>query len=114
GADCGGGGGARLRAAPPLSLDEKTRAGVIGACGGLAAGAVLTTAHEPVVGSVGLPFVLAEVTPAAIASCRSDVAATAEAARRFAFKTGRFSIHVYARTPGRPDGAGLRARMFSP
>jgi len=106
--------GATLTAPQPLSLDQKIPAAVIAACVGLDAGAVLTTAHEPVVGSVGLPFVLAEVTPAAIASCRSDVAATADAARRFAFKTGRFSIHVYARTPGRPDGADLRARMFSP
>ena len=44
----------------------------------------------------------------------AEHAATARAAQRFAFRTGRFSLHIYARTPGRPDGADLRARMFSP
>jgi len=44
----------------------------------------------------------------------SDPAASADAARRFPFKTGRFSVHIYARTPDRRDGADLRARMFSP
>src|SRR5262249_35236289 len=81
---------------------------------GPAAGPAPPPARGRVVGWVALPFAPAGGPPAAIASCRSDVAATAEAARRFAFKTGRFSIHVYARTPGRPDGADLRARMFSP
>ena len=37
---------------------------------------------------------------------------SADAARRFPFKTGRFSVHIYARTPDRRDGADLRARMF--
>jgi trans-2,3-dihydro-3-hydroxyanthranilate isomerase len=83
-------------------------------CVGLDAAAVLTSRHEPVVASVGLPFLIAEVTPEAIGQARADVAAAADAARRFPFKTGRFSIHIYARTPDRRDGADLRARMFSP
>lgn len=40
--------------------------------------------------------------------------ATAHAACRFPFRTGRFSIHIYARTPGRSASADLRPRMFSP
>ena len=75
---------------------------------------MLTSRHEPVVASVGLPFLIAEVTPEAIGQARADVAAAADAARRFPFKMGRFSIHIYARTPDRRDGADLRARMFSP
>ena len=106
--------GAILTAPQPLSLEQKIPAAVVAECVGLDAGAVLTTHHEPVVASVGLPFVLAEVAPEAIGSARSDVAATARAAQRFAFRTGRFSLHIYARTPGQPDGAHLRARMFSP
>ncbi len=106
--------GATLTAPQPLGLDRKIPAAVIAACVGLDADAVLTTTHEPVVASVGLPFVVAEISPAAIASAGSDVAATADAAKRFPFKSGRFSIFVYARTPSRPDGADLRARMFSP
>ena len=66
------------------------------------------------VASVGLPFVLAEVVPEAIGSARPDAGATADAARRFPLKSGRFSIHVYAHSQGRSHGADLRARMFSP
>ena len=106
--------GATLTAPQPLSLEQTIPAAVIARCVGLEAAAVITSAHEPVVASVGLPFVLAEVTPEAIGRARSDVAATGEAARTHPFTSGRFSIHIYARTPGRPDGADLRARMFSP
>lgn len=106
--------GAILTAPQPLSLDRSIPAAVVAECVGLDAAAVLTSRHEPVVASVGLPFLLTEVTPEAIPAARSDARATALAARRFPFKTGRFSIHVYARTPGRADGADLRARMFSP
>jgi trans-2,3-dihydro-3-hydroxyanthranilate isomerase len=106
--------GAILTAPQPLSLDRSIPAAVVAGCVGLDASAVLTSRHEPVVASVGLPFLLAEVAPEAIGRARPDVAATADAARRFPFKTGRFSIHIYARTPGRGDGADLRARMFSP
>ena len=106
--------GATLTAPQPLSLEHTVPAAVIARCVGLDAAAVLTRAHEPVVASVGLPFVLAEVAPEAIGRARSDAGATAAAASAYAFKSGRFSIHIYARTPGRPDGADLRARMFSP
>ncbi len=83
-------------------------------CVGLDVSAVLTARHAPVVASVGLPFLIAEVSPEAIGRARPEVAAFADAARRFPFATGRFPIHIYARTPDRRDGADLRARMFSP
>jgi trans-2,3-dihydro-3-hydroxyanthranilate isomerase len=106
--------GATLTAPQPLTLDQKIPPAVVARCVGLDAAAVLTAHHEPVVASVGLPFLLAEVSPEAIGHARPDAAASADAARRFPFKAGRFSIHIYARTPDRRDGADLRARMFSP
>lgn len=106
--------GATLTTPQPLTLDQKIPAAVVAACVGLDGAAVLTSRHEPVVASVGLPFLIAEVDPEAIGQARPDVAAFADAARRFPFATGRFAIHIYARTPGRRDGADLRARMFSP
>ncbi|HWP74962.1 MAG TPA: PhzF family phenazine biosynthesis protein [Methylomirabilota bacterium] len=106
--------GATLTAPQPLALDQTIPAAVIAECVGLEAAAVLTGSHEPVVASVGLPFVLAEVAADAIGRAVSDAVATASAARRYAFRSGRFSVHIYARTPGRADGADLRARMFSP
>lgn len=51
--------------------------------------------------------------PALEASPRA-AGATAHAARRSPFRTGCFSIHIYARTPGRSASADLRPRMFSP
>jgi len=106
--------GATLTAPQPLTLDQQIPPAVVARCVGLDASAVLTARHEPVVGSVGLPFLIAEVSPEAIGRARPEVAAFADAARRFPFNAGRFSIHIYARTPDRRDGADLRARMFSP
>lgn len=106
--------GAILTAPQPLSLDRTIPREVVAACVGLDVSEVLTSHHEPVVASVGLPFVLAEVVPEAIGSARPDAGATADAARRFPLKSGRFSIHVYAHSQGRSHGADLRARMFSP
>lgn len=106
--------GATLTAPQPLTLDQQIPPAVVARCVGLDPSVVLTARHEPVVASVGLPFLIAEVSPEAIGRARPDVAAFADAARRFPFKSGRFSIHIYARTPDRRDGADLRARMFSP
>ena len=106
--------GATLTAPQPLILDRKIPAAVVAACVGLDTSAVLTAHHEPVVASVGLPFLIAEVSPDAIGQARPEVAASADAARRFPFAAGRFSVHIYARTPDRREGADLRARMFSP
>lgn len=106
--------GATLTAPQPLTLDQQIPPAVVARCVGLDVSAVLTARHEPVVGSVGLPFLIAEVSPEAIGRARPEVAAFADAARGFPFNGGRFSIHVYARTPDRREGADLRARMFSP
>jgi trans-2,3-dihydro-3-hydroxyanthranilate isomerase len=106
--------GATLTAPQPLTLDRQIPAAVVATCIGLDASAVLTARHEPVVASVGLPFLIAEVSPEAIGHARIEIAASADAARRFPFMTGRFSIHIYAHTSDRRDGADLRARMFSP
>ena len=106
--------GATLTAPQPLTLDQQIPPAVVARCVGLDASAVLTARHEPVVASVGLPFLIAEVSPEAIGRARPEVAAFAEAARRFPFATGRSAIHIYARMPDRRDGADLRARMFAP
>lgn len=106
--------GATLTAPQPLTLDQQIPPAVVARCVGLDVSAVLTARHAPVVASVGLPFLIAEVSPEAIGRARPEVAAFADAARRFPFATGRFPIHIYARTPDRRDGADLRARMFSP
>lgn len=96
---------------------------------------VLTTAHEPCVASVGLPFLIAELRDRdALERARPDVAAIE---RLLGDGSGCADVHVYARTPcggespapatGEPpasgcgegdgfkgDGFDIRARMFSP
>ncbi len=106
--------GATLTAPQPLALGQIVPAGIVAKCVGLAPTAILTSVHDPVTASVGLPFVIAEVALDAIGAARPDATAFADAARRFPSETGRLSIYLYAReTPGQRD-ADLRARMFSP
>lgn len=106
--------GATLTAPQPLTIGKTIPSAVVAECVGLEPTAMRTSGHEPVIASVGLPFVIAEVAGEAIGAARPDARAFSEAARRFAFETGRFSIHLYARTAGRKGQADLRARMFSP
>ena len=106
--------GATLTAPQPLTVGKTIPSAIVAECVGLEPTAVLTSRHEPIVVSVGLPFVIAEVADDAIGAARPDARAFADAARRFPLGTGRFSIHLYARTAGRKGQADLRARMFSP
>jgi len=105
--------GATLTAPQPLTVGAIIPATVVATCVGLDPSAMRTSTHEAVLTSVGLPFVVAEVASDAIAAARPDAAAFADAARRFPLESGRFSIHLYARTSG-DKGAEVRARMFSP
>ena len=102
--------GATIAAPQPLSLGLKLPAETIARCTGLAAGDVLTTAHPPVVATVGNPFVLAEVAPAALSRAIPDLAAFRTAIAGLPELQGRMSIYLYVR-----DGsAKVRARMFAP
>jgi len=82
----------------------------VAACAGLAPEAVLTAAHPPLPASVGNPFVIAEVGPAALAAARPDLAAFERARAARPEMDGRFALYLYARA----EGASLRARMFAP
>lgn len=106
--------GAVLTAPQPLTLGATVPARVVAECVGLAPDAVLTARHEPVVASVGLAFVVAEVAIEAIGAARPDLAAFAVAARHHPSEAGWFSLFLYARVADRSDGADLRARMFAP
>jgi trans-2,3-dihydro-3-hydroxyanthranilate isomerase len=101
--------GATIAAPQPLSLGLKLPAETIARCTGLAAGDVITTAHPPLVASVGNPFVIAEVNGAALGRAVPDLAAFRKGAAETPALKGRLSIYLYAR-----DGAKLRARMFAP
>lgn len=105
--------GARISAPRALSIDIGIPSKVIAACAGLAEHEIATNAHDPLVASVGTPFVLAEVASVAVLSRASpDIGAFRSAAEQFPEVATRFSLLLYARRDG--DATRLAARMFAP
>ncbi|HEY6433083.1 MAG TPA: PhzF family phenazine biosynthesis isomerase, partial [Acetobacteraceae bacterium] len=105
--------GAQISAPHSLSIDIVLPTDVVAACAGLGEDDVLTTAHSPLVASVGIPFVIAELgSLAALARASPDLAAFRAAAARFPDLGTRLSLHLYVRRGG--DATRLRARMFAP
>jgi len=99
--------GATLTAPQPVALGDTVPAAIVAPCVGLAVSDIVTSRHEPLHASVGLAFVIAEVTGDALTRAKPLISAFADAVRRF---PGRFPVHLYARAAG----ASLRARMFAP
>jgi trans-2,3-dihydro-3-hydroxyanthranilate isomerase len=97
-------------AAPrPLTLGEEFTPVQLAGCAGLEPWDVVTENHRPVQASVGNPFVLMEVTPAALTRAAPDTAAFRQVAQAIPALADRAALYLYAR-----DGAAVRARMFSP
>ena len=101
--------GAVIDAPRPLSLGLELDPALMAACASLAASDIVLSAHRPVEASVGMGFVMAEVTPAALSSASPDLAAFRLAAKDLPNAAERLSLHLYAR-----DGDVIRARMFAP
>lgn len=98
-----------LTAPQPLSKRGAVAVPTLAAAVGLEPGDVVTAAHEPLVASVGLPFVVAELRDrAALERCRLDVAG---AGRLLAAGVEVADLLVYVRSG---DDVDIRARMFSP
>jgi trans-2,3-dihydro-3-hydroxyanthranilate isomerase len=105
--------GARISAPRALSIDISIPEEVVAACASLREEDVATTAHTPLVASVGTPFIIAEVaSPDVLARASPDIGAFRAAAERFPNVATRFSLHLYARRQG--DATRLAARMFAP
>lgn len=98
-----------IAAPQPLTLGAAFPAATIALCAGLEPWEVVTDRHAPVLASVGNPFVLAEVEPAALGRAAPDLAAFRAAVAAAPVLEGRLALYIYAR-----DGAGIRARMFAP
>jgi trans-2,3-dihydro-3-hydroxyanthranilate isomerase len=106
-------GGARISAPRALSIDIGIPEEIVAACAGLHEDDILTTAHTPLVASVGMPFVIAEVSgEEALSRASPDMAAFRTAAEEFPFGPERFALHLYVRRDG--DATRLRTRMFAP
>ncbi len=101
--------GATIAAPQPLSLSIELSAAEIAEAANVAHAEVVVTTHKPVVASVGVAFVLAEVSGPALTNATPDLGAFRRVCSSHREMNGRFSLFLYAR-----DGNRLRARMFAP
>lgn len=101
--------GASVITPQPLTIGEVVEPAVIGRVLQLDAEDVITTTHLPIMASNGNPYVIAELTDAALARCSPDLNAFRAALSAHPNDSNRFSVHVYCR-----QGRELRARMFAP
>ncbi len=105
--------GARISAPRALSIDIAIPTDLVARCASLAAEDIVTTAHQPLVASVGTPFVIAEVAGvAALSRSSPDIGAFRSAAARFPDMASRFALLLYTRRDD--DATKLAARMFAP
>jgi trans-2,3-dihydro-3-hydroxyanthranilate isomerase len=101
--------GATIAAPQPLALGPEIAPTTIAACAGLEPDDVCVDQHPPIHASMGNPFILAEVTPDALSRATPDLASFRRAVAEHPDFSGRFSLHLYTRTPD-----CIRARMFAP
>ena len=102
--------GATIAAPQPLSLGVEIPVEDVAACARIEPGEVIVRAHRPVQASLGNPFVLAEVTPEALARAVPDITAFRRGVDREPALKGRFSLYLYAH-----EGEGrVQTRMFAP
>lgn len=102
--------GAWIAAPQPLTTGAHFSRDQIALCAELNVHDLITRAHPPLQASVGVDFVIAEVTEEALDRATPDLAGFEAVARSTHGFSMRLSLHLYART-----ASGLiRARMFSP
>lgn len=105
--------GARVSAPQALSIGVAVPTALVAECASLEPEDIATLAHEPLVASVGLPFVIAEMTSvAALARAAPDVGAFRRAVHGIDELAGKLFLHLYARVDG--SATRLRTRMFAP
>ncbi len=105
--------GARVAAPRSLTRGSAVPTETVAACVGLEVGDIATTAHTPLIASVGMPFAIAEVDGiGALARATPDLAAFRAAAARFGAETEGFKLLLYAARAG--NALTPRMRMFAP
>lgn len=102
--------GASISAPQPLSLGETFPIEAIAACAGLTAGAVLATHHQPILASMGTPYVIAEVTDEALRRAVPNISELRRETDARPTLNGRMSLFLYVHEAP----FNLRARMFAP
>ena len=102
--------GATIAAPQPLAVGATMPLELAAACAGIAPEGIVTARHAPTIAADGgNPRLLLEVTAEAMAAAVPDLLAFRRAVDATPSLGGKLSLYLYRR-----DGAGLRARMFSP
>lgn len=101
--------GARIEAPQPLSALGEINPAVIAGCLQIPPETVVTDTHLPARASVGIDFVLVEVSADALAAATPDLSAYRNAVAAMPELAGRLSIFAYVR-----HDTHVRARMFAP
>lgn len=102
--------GASINAPQPLTTGLVLPVEAVASCLGIRPAEVRTQVHPPLVASVGMPFVLAEVSPEGLAEASPSLEPFKAGVQQYAELKGRLSIFFYTRV----DGHAVRARMFGP
>jgi trans-2,3-dihydro-3-hydroxyanthranilate isomerase len=101
--------GATIQAPQSLSLGPELPVSAIASCLGIEAEEIDVSGHAPLIGSVGIGYVLVCVTGEALTSASPSPAAFQAVVDSAPELAGRLSIFLYVR-----DGSEVRARMFAP
>ena len=102
--------GAELTAPETLSRRDETDTAAVAACLGVDPSAIRIAVHRPLVVSVGLPFLVAELASRAELRAARPVA---DAHARLLPPLGVDALYVYTRDAETP-GCAIQARMFAP
>jgi trans-2,3-dihydro-3-hydroxyanthranilate isomerase len=110
--------GAEIDAPQALHTGPTFDCALIAACVSLSPDQIITTNHLPVEASVGVTFVIVEVTAEALATAAPNLDAFEELSRMQPTESGRLSLFIYCdlspSTPGARSQSNVRARMFAP
>lgn len=102
---------AAIVAPQPLSIGSTVDTALLARCASLNSADIETARHAPVFVSVGLKFIVAEVSSLeALGRAKPDIAALEEAVQRYAHENCDCALFLYTRQ----GGNHLRARMFAP
>ncbi|MBW4090187.1 MAG: PhzF family phenazine biosynthesis protein [Proteobacteria bacterium] len=105
--------GARIAAPRSLTRGSAVPTETVAACAGLDPADIATDTHTPLIASVGMPFVIAELRDLdALGRAAPDPAAFRAAQPAFAEEAPRFPLYLYVRVDG--SALSLRTRMFAP
>lgn len=105
--------GARVAAPRSLTLGSAVPVETVAACAGLVPADIATAGHTPLIASVGMPFVIAELAGLdALARAAPDPASFRTAAPHFDPEAPGFKLLLYAPQAG--NALTPRMRMFAP